>query len=200
MDLQKLLLNAITESRLVEKEFIKVIEEEVDIKTEIPQGDQEFREIVMEYMTSHGIELNQTNYDYVVELLKKQQETGELHEVVKRKKTVNMLEESSLEDLKEILQVCLLRQCEKLVNELKTYRNEKYEYVVERIVDDGGKTNIGRMSQIINSYAQKGWHVKTTFTNEMGQNLSTIGIGGVSSGTNYTTDEVVIVFERRVWQ
>ncbi|MDE6567074.1 MAG: DUF4177 domain-containing protein [Lachnospiraceae bacterium] len=199
MDLQKLLYKVITESNLVRNEIIEETEEEVDLTLGVPEDEQEFRKLVMDYMGNHGIALSQDNYDYVANQLKNNQDDkGELHETVKRTKQINTLEEYSLEDMKDILQVCLLRQCEKLEKQLKQQINARYEYAVESVVDSGGSTDTRKMSALINSYAKQGWHVKTIFTNELGHNVSSVSVGMVGSGTNYTVDEVVIVFEKRV--
>lgn len=199
MKLQELLSKVITESNLLRKEFIEEIEEEVDLKIGIPEDEQEFRKLVMDYMGDHGIALSQANYDYVADQLKNSQnDKGELHQTVKRTKQINNLEEYSLEDLKDVLQVCLLKQCEKLEKQLKQQINARYEYAVESVVDNGGATNIRQMSELINSYARQGWHVKSIFTNELGHNASSVSVGMVGSGTNYTVDEVVIVFEKCV--
>ncbi len=199
MDLQKLLFKVITESNLVRNEIIEETEEEVDLTLGVPEDEQEFRKLVMDYMSNHGITLSQDNYDYVANQLKNNQDNkGELHETVKKTKQINTLEEYSLEDMKDILQVCLLRQCEKLEKQLKQQINARYEYAVESVVDSGGSTDTRKMSSLINSYAKQGWHVKTIFTNELGHNVSSVSVGMVGSGTNYTVDEVVIVFEKRV--
>ncbi len=199
MELQELLYKVITESNLVRNEFVKVVQEEVDQKLEIPDDEQEFRKVVLEYIRDHGLALDQRNYDYVAGQLKENQDDkGKYHETVERAKQVNDLDKYSVEDLKDVLQVCLLKQCEKIEKHLKQQENAKYEYKVERIVDKGGATNIGIMSLTINSHASQGWRVKTIFTNELGHNGAAVSVGGVSSGTNYTADEVVIVFERRV--
>lgn len=199
MNLQELLSKVITESNLLRNEFIEEVEEEVDLKHEMPEDEQEFRKLVMDYMANHGITLSQANYDYVADQLKNNQDDkGGLHETVTRTKQINNLEEYSLEELKDVLQICLLKQCEKLEKQLKQQVNGRYEYAVESVVDNGGATNVRRMSELINSYARQGWHVKTIFTNELGHNATSVSVGMVGSGTNYTVDEVVIVFEKCV--
>lgn len=199
MNLQELLSKVITESNLLRNECIEEIEEEVDLKLEVSEDEQEFRKLVMDYMSNHGISLSQENYDYVANQLKNNQDDkGNFHETITRTKQINTLEEYSLEELKDVLQICLLKQCENLEKQLKQRENARYEYAVESIVDNGGATNTRQMAALINSYAKQGWHVKTIFTNELGHNASSVSVGMVGSGTNYTVDEVVIVFEKRV--
>ena len=199
MNLQELLSKVITESNLLRNECIEEIEEEVDLKLGASEDEQEFRKLVMDYMSNHGITLSQENYDYVANQLKNNQDDkGNFHETITRTKQINTLEGYSLEELKDVLQICLLKQCENLEKQLKQRENARYEYAVESIVDNGGATNTRQMAALINSYAKQGWHVKTIFTNELGHNASSVSVGMVGSGTNYTVDEVVIVFEKRV--
>lgn len=199
MNLQELLSKVIAESNLLRNECIEEIEEEVDLKFEVLEDEQEFRKLVMDYMSNHGISLSQENYDYVANQLKNNQDDkGNFHETMTRTRQINTLEEYSLEELKDVLQICLLKQCENLEKQLKQRENARFEYAVESIVDNGGATNTRQMAALINSYAKQGWHVKTIFTNELGHNASSVSVGMVGSGTNYTVDEVVIVFEKRM--
>ena len=196
MNMQELILKFLSENKLIQKDFIKEIEEEINVSMELPEDESEIKKIVLEYLNAHGVELNQTNYDYVLDLLSKNEDKN-FHEVVKKKKQVNTLEEYSLEELKDILQLYILRQCESIYKLIESFENVMYEYAIERIMDAQGSTDVRHVSDVMNSYANKGWRVKTVFTNELGHNSSEIGIGGIRSGVNYTSDEVVIIFERR---
>lgn len=195
MNLCELLLKSISESKLVQNEFIKEIDEEVDESLEVPQDEQEFKRVIIEYMTLKGIELNQTNYDYVAEQMTLNQ-GKEIHHVVKKKKKINLLEGCSLEELKDVLQICIFKQNEKIYEMLESNGKMEYEYAIERIMDERGSTNVVRMSEVMSSYAKQGWHVKTVFTNELGHDSSVVSVGMVSGGVNSTADEVIIVFER----
>ena len=196
MDLQELLLKTMEENKVVQNDFIEVVEEEIEMSIDVPEDKDKFQKIVLEYMSSHGIPLSQTDYDQVAKLLSKNQD-GEFHEVMKKKKYINILEEYSLEELKDVLQICILKQCERLCELIEADKKAEYEYVIERIVDSNGATNVRLMAETINLRAGQGWRVKNIFTNELGHNVSTVGIGGVSGGINSTADEVIIVFEKR---
>ncbi|MDD6102459.1 MAG: DUF4177 domain-containing protein [Clostridiales bacterium] len=68
---------------------------------------------------------------------------------------------------------------------------ERYEYAVEKLNDTIGD-DTEDLAKLLNSYAAKGWRVISIHTNEMGRNLT-----GMLSNTS--TDETVVVFERRVY-
>lgn len=195
MNLQELLLKTIEENDLVRKNFMEEIEEETEKIIDISTETEEFKKAVLEYMSLQEIELNQQNYDCVSELLRNSEE-GSFHHITKTKKEISTLGEYSLEDLKDIIQVCILKQCEKLCELLDVNQKREYEYAIERVLDDRGATDVKGLAEIISYYAKEGWRVKNVFTNERGKNLTSVAVGGVSSGINYTTDEVVIIFER----
>lgn len=44
----------------------------------------------------------------------------------------------------------------------------------------------------------QGWRLKTAFTNEIGSNMVGGAIVGVGIGSNSTSDEVVLIFERKI--
>ena len=76
--------------------------------------------------------------------------------------------------------------------------NDLYEYLVLSVMDDSsGSANTYHISNMINQYAMQRWRLHSIFTNEVGKNSSSSGYGGVSSGTNATIDQTIIVLERR---
>lgn len=76
--------------------------------------------------------------------------------------------------------------------------NDIYEYSVETILDKLGATDINTLSTILNKYATSGWRLKSCFTNELGKNSLGISIGNAGGGSNSTTDQIVLIFERRI--
>lgn len=46
--------------------------------------------------------------------------------------------------------------------------------------------------------ASLNWRLKTAFTNEIGSNMVGGAIVGVGIGSNSTSDEVVLIFERKI--
>ena len=72
-----------------------------------------------------------------------------------------------------------------------------YEYKVLNIRDKStGNIDINEISQQLNILGRKGWHLRCAYTNELGKNSSTFGIGGISSGTNSTIDQSILILER----
>lgn len=77
--------------------------------------------------------------------------------------------------------------------------NDLYEYEIESITDSNtGSINKGRLKDLLTKYASKGWRLKFALTNELGVNRSSFGYGGISTGTNATIDETLLIFERKV--
>lgn len=80
-----------------------------------------------------------------------------------------------------------------------------YEYKVISLSDTSGifKKNSGRvdvmsMTQVLNELGLDGWHLVTAYSNELGKNALSGGIGGVMTGVNSTIDENILIFERFV--
>ena len=72
-----------------------------------------------------------------------------------------------------------------------------YEYKVLNIVDDRtGCVNISEISSQLNTLGRQGWHLRCAYTNELGKNASSLGVGGVSLGTNSTVDQSILILER----
>lgn len=59
-----------------------------------------------------------------------------------------------------------------------------------------GQVDTYAIESALNRMGYEGWRLVSTFTNEVGKNLSSFGVGGISSGTNATIDETVLIFER----
>lgn len=80
-----------------------------------------------------------------------------------------------------------------------------YQYKVISLMDVGGlfRSNSGRvntetMTQTLNELGMDGWHLVTAYSNELGKNALSGGVGGVLLGTNSTVDENILIFERYV--
>ena len=77
--------------------------------------------------------------------------------------------------------------------------NKKYEYCTCVVYDkDSGSADIDQINACIKRYAEDRWRVHSIFTNEIGKTSSSSGYGGISSGTNATIDQTIILFERVV--
>ena len=75
--------------------------------------------------------------------------------------------------------------------------NAVYEYAVESIQDySDGSANIPLIRMVISDYASKGWRLHKTMVNEIGRTSQSSGGGGITTGTNATIDETILIFER----
>lgn len=89
------------------------------------------------------------------------------------------------------------KQREKIEFETNRTKNALYEYEVVVLQDKStGGFNVDEYIRILSKYSAEGWQLKFVFSNEIGKNSSTIGLGGVSYGTNATIDNTIITFER----
>ena len=75
--------------------------------------------------------------------------------------------------------------------------NPFYEYAVETIFDNrDGSANVNSLKAVLDRYAMEGWRLHSIISNELGKNSSSFGVGGISSGSNATIDQQVLIFER----
>ena len=75
----------------------------------------------------------------------------------------------------------------------------RYEYTTARIIDNAdGSTYQMQLQSVLMEYANAGWKLHSVITNEIGKNVSSVRIGGVTGGTNATMDEVILIFERMI--
>lgn len=91
---------------------------------------------------------------------------------------------------------------EKRKQEIEEYqenrqKNAKYEYEVVVLSDKAtGEFDVESYRSILNSFSAEGWRLKSVFSNEIGKNATSIGIGGISSQVNATIEQTIITFER----
>lgn len=92
------------------------------------------------------------------------------------------------------------KEKEMLIKRLKENGLDEYcEYKILKIADSrSGFLNEELLEEKLNYYALEGWRVKTAYTNELGKNSHSSGIGGISAGINSTCDEHIIILERIV--
>ena len=77
--------------------------------------------------------------------------------------------------------------------------NAVFEYAVESFQDNAdGSANTTLIAATISAYAARGWRLHKVMVNELGRNSNTSGIGGITSGTNSTIDQTILIFERCV--
>ena len=76
--------------------------------------------------------------------------------------------------------------------------NDLYEYDVVTVHDSHGRTDTNSLKKTLIRYSVQGWRLKTAFANEIGSNMVGGAIVGVGVGSNSTSDEVVLIFERKI--
>ena len=76
--------------------------------------------------------------------------------------------------------------------------NDLYEYDVVTVHDSHGRTDTNNLKKTLIRYSIQGWRLKTAFTNEIGSHMVGGAIVGVGVGSNSTSDEVVLIFERKI--
>jgi len=80
-----------------------------------------------------------------------------------------------------------------------------YEYKVVSFSDisglfskDSGRVNTIAMTEALNLLGMDGWHLVTAYSNELGKNAFSGGVGSAILGVNSTVDENILIFERFV--
>ena len=202
MDLKSLLIAEIGKIDELSNPFIdKILIEDNNQNEEIEQSSKQIeisRDVVIDYLKKSGYDLNQQNYDMAFEMLNKM-EQEKLRSTLnkagnqnkKRYKTVNHLFEFSTDELNALLNIAVLHS----LNKINSILDVKYEYAVEVVKDVGGATDIIKLSRLLTNYSEKGYRVSNIFTNELGKD--SISVGGV--GVNSTADQVVIIFEKPIY-
>ena len=83
--------------------------------------------------------------------------------------------------------------------------NGYYEYKVISLLDtqglfnkNSGKVDTLAMTEILNELGMAGWRLATAYSNELGKNALSGGVGGAMLGINSTVDENILIFERFV--
>lgn len=158
------------------------------------------REVIIDYLNKSGYELSDENYKLAEKMLLSMEQdklkttlenAGKSSE--KKYKIINHLNDFELEELNSLLNIAVL----KVINEINARNRSavKYEYKVITIQDIGGRTNTNSLRTALADYGNKGYKVVSIFTNELGKN--SISVGGV--GVNSTADEVVVVFEKPIY-
>mgnify|MGYP003309063137 CR=1 FL=1 len=61
-----------------------------------------------------------------------------------------------------------------------------------------GATPLEKIQEALNEYALYGWRLRCSYTNELGHNSTNLSVGGIGGGTNYTSDEHVLILERKI--
>ena len=186
-------------------ELVEPFQEEIEIEDE---GNNVYstgeiiltREVIIDFLTKSGYEINQNNFDMAKQLLESMDSQTLRNTLVnvtksmaKKYKTVNHLDDMTENELNTVLNVALLNTLKKNINYQKSL---KYEYAVEAIKDINGKTDLVTLKKVLDIYSNKGYRVVNIFTNEVGKNSRILG----NVEFNSTADQIVIVFEKPVFE
>lgn len=198
MNLKEILYSEINGSGLLKNELEEVIEKEIT-KTYSATVDEESKtiitkETVLDYLKTNEMALSQDNFDYVKRYLENKaqdsNQNGEIELKAKERECINHLNEFSEDEMKTLLEICILRRLSEI--EKRVTGVQEYEYVIHSFEDVGGTTAVSKFSDVINSYAERGFRIKNVVVNELGKNA--VAIGGV--GINSTVNELIVIFER----
>ena len=196
MNLKDILDAELNENKILKDVLGELVEKQV-VQTIKGNGTEEnpiTKEMIIEYLRSSGMQLSQKNFEQASISLKNKlqsvNENGEIEIAHTEQEYINHLNEFSEEEMKTLIDICILR---KLITIEERMKETQYEYDVRTINDVGGATNVEALSKMITQYAESGYRVKHIFVNELGKN--TVSLGGM--GVNSTVDQVVIIFERR---
>lgn len=212
MDIKNYLVSEIDKREELSKHFKEKVK--VEVVDDVSEGENNPEEIeidrqtVIEYLNKSGYKLTQENYDLAERMLKNMRGKelreaivqGDASRVQEKYKIVNHLNDMSVEELQSLLNIALLNTLNEIDNKLSDLhtktQNIKYDYKIETIRDSGGATNVYKLSTIINNYASQGYRVVSVFTNELGKNA--VSVGGI--GVNSTVDQVVVIFEKPIYE
>ncbi len=76
-----------------------------------------------------------------------------------------------------------------------------WEYKIVSLVDaETGYILPEQLEKSLNELGELGWHLRCAYCNELGHNSNSSGAFGVTSGTNATIDQNILIFERFVKQ
>lgn len=76
---------------------------------------------------------------------------------------------------------------------------ERYEYEIVEITDESdGRVNWKRMKEKLNQLGAEGWHLVSSFSNELGSNTSIVVSEGRKLGKNSTIEQNILIFERKL--
>lgn len=197
MDMKKYLIDELSKIHGISDNFIEKvynsIEQEQPVKSE--NTPEVSREMVIDYLVKAGYELTDENFNYAQKMLSNM-DTDDVEKTMKKVELskvtlVNHLNDFSIEELSSLISLEVLNS----LLEIKSKEKAKYNYEVETIKDIRGQTDVKTLTRVLKQYGRDGYRVVSIFTNELGKNA--MSINGI--GTNSTCDEVIVVFEKVIY-
>ncbi len=183
----------------ISNSYTEVVTEETEVQGEqidesdigtASDGTKYIKSLVMKYLNEKGYPLSQESVDLAAKMF---QAKGNSY-VQKNVKTVvhSDFDDVSDDDVNTYLAL-------KIVEMLTNIRdcNLLMDYKVDSITDSrSGGTNYTALQSSLDWHSERGWKVKSIFTNELGRNSFSVSVSGHSSGTNSTIDQTIIIYER----
>lgn len=195
MNLKEFLIDELNKVDDISRQFKETILFS-EINNDIEQPPIEVsKEIVIDYLIKSGFELSDENYKQAEQMLISMQASSKSAEdIIKGKnyKIIDHLNDLEIEELNSLVNMAVLN----VLNEIN-YKSSviRYEYKVITIQDIGGRTDTHSLRNVLAEYGHNGYKVVSIFTNELGKNA--VSVGGF--GVNSTADEVVVVFEKPIY-
>lgn len=183
----------------ISQTYDKVVTEETEIKGEqinendigtASDGTKYIKSFVIKYLNEKGYPLTQESVDMAAKMFKV---NGDSY-VQKNVKTVvkNDFDDVADEDIDTYLALKITEILAKI-----ELQNSLTDYKVDAVTDNYiGGANFGGIQKSLDWHSQRGWKVKSVFTNEIGKNSSSVTVGSYTSGTNSTIDQTIIIYER----
>lgn len=192
MNLRDILYNELKSNRILEEELFEIIKEEKILNRkdgDVAVTDEE----VFQYLRNNNYPITSDN----CEMTKKHLMNTNVSITQIKETEVNHLDEFTEDDMKDLIDVCILKKLVNLDKKINSRQKIKYEYKIYTVRDKGnGSVDVDALSAIINRMASEGYRVKNVFTNELGKN--SVSVAGI--GVNSTMDQVVVIFEREIYE
>lgn len=172
-------------------ELIIIIEDQEELYSK-----EEF-EILKKELNSRKENKSTSKSELINEIMEEALEEEIEKEIKEESKKIEENREREVREYRQRLERLEEDKKDKLRNLKLNGIDEYCEYKVLKFADSfGGSLNILNFEHTLNSYALDGWRVKASYTNELGKYSNMSGFGGITSGTNSTNDEHIIILER----
>lgn len=161
-------------------------------------GTRYYRQLVYQYLTENGYRTSQEYIDIAAKKFQVGETDGKIQ--IEHWETTEHTEVENLppEQLSEFMQ---LKTLEAVLGIRELLMDSQFkEYSVDIVCDtNGGGTNVDALVRSLKRHEKLGYTLKQMITNELGENSYSVSVGGYSSGTNSTMDQIVLIYERPVW-
>lgn len=186
MNLRDILYKELSENGILEAELSEYVKKitTTTIKNENKEKTVT-KDAVLTYLKAQGMQPSQKNYEYAERCLQNKlntmEEGAELELSFAEQEYINHLNEFSDDDMKTLIDICLLKKLSEL--EDRMIGSHTYEYAVCSYENIKAALDAYSLEDKINEYAKKGYRIKNSVS------LSGMGINSMGN-------QLVIIFER----